>query len=50
MKRIWNCIKLGFQVAKCLSCAHKCECKYSMFIVHENVKYLLTAEKAKEDK
>lgn len=52
MKKIWNALKIGLQVIKCLRCAHLTECPFSVVsavVRFDNKDYILTVKEKEED-
>lgn len=52
MKKIFNALKIGLQVVKCLRCVHLTECPYSVVsavVRFDNKDYILTVKERKEN-
>lgn len=52
MKKIFNALKIGLQVVKCLRCVHLTECPYSVVsavVRFDKKEYILTVKEKKED-
>lgn len=48
MKKFFKVFCLVLQFIKCLGCAHRDKCEYSLFVEYKGVKYIVTAKSVED--
>lgn len=48
MKKFFKLVGLVLQFIKCLGCAHREKCEYSLFVEYKGVKYVVTAKSVED--